>query len=81
MPAKLDLFEDVLAYVQFACPRLSIDWGDSFNVPVLTSYEATLLCQSSGGKGCGGCECKGYSHPMDYYAYDSGGGHTPNFKP
>lgn len=39
MPAKLELFsgdddegECVGGWVQFACPRLSIDWGESFRV-------------------------------------------------
>lgn len=27
------------AWVQVACPRLSVDWGHFFNRPVLTSYE------------------------------------------
>ena len=27
------------AWVQVACPRLSVDWGHFFDRPVLTSYE------------------------------------------
>ncbi len=27
------------AWVQIACPRLSVDWGHFFDRPVLTSYE------------------------------------------
>jgi hypothetical protein len=27
------------AWVQIACPRLSVDWGHFFDKPVLTSYE------------------------------------------
>lgn len=29
-PAKLQLFDDVDAWIQVACPRLSIDWGKAF---------------------------------------------------
>jgi 2-(3-amino-3-carboxypropyl)histidine synthase len=42
-PAKLALFAGVGAWVQVACPRLSIDWGESFAKPLLTPYEA-LVC-------------------------------------
>ena len=30
------------AWVQVACPRLSIDWGHAFGVPLLTPYEAEV---------------------------------------
>ena len=49
------------AWVQIACPRLSIDWGDGFGgVPVLTPYEAMVTLGAappwwrSGGGGGGG---------------------------
>ena len=43
-PAKLRLFgPDVEAWIQVACPRLSIDWGEGFDVPVLTPYEG-MVC-------------------------------------
>ncbi|KAK3737465.1 hypothetical protein QZH41_008349, partial [Actinostola sp. cb2023] len=38
-PDKLKLFEDVDAWVQVACPRLSIDWGTAFSKPLLSPYE------------------------------------------
>ncbi|XP_034280383.2 2-(3-amino-3-carboxypropyl)histidine synthase subunit 1 isoform X1 [Pantherophis guttatus] len=38
-PSKLKLFPDVEAWVQVACPRLSIDWGEAFEKPLLTPYE------------------------------------------
>ena len=39
-PAKVAAVgADVEAWVQVACPRLSIDWGDAFSAPMLTSYE------------------------------------------
>ncbi len=31
-PARLALLEGVEAFVQVACPRLSIDWGHAFTV-------------------------------------------------
>lgn len=73
-PAKLNLFSGVDIWVQFACPRLSIDWGSAFNVPILTPYEAIWGSDSNTPK-------KYEGHPMDYYAYDSLGPHTPNYKP
>ncbi|ODN04782.1 Diphthamide biosynthesis protein 1 [Orchesella cincta] len=33
MPAKLELFKTVTAWVQFCCPRLSIDWGTRSQCP------------------------------------------------
>uniref|UniRef100_UPI00398F889E 2-(3-amino-3-carboxypropyl)histidine synthase subunit 1 isoform X2 n=1 Tax=Pristiophorus japonicus TaxID=55135 RepID=UPI00398F889E len=38
-PDKLRLFQEVDAWVQVACPRLSIDWGKAFSRPLLTPYE------------------------------------------
>ncbi|KFP21185.1 Diphthamide biosynthesis protein 1, partial [Egretta garzetta] len=40
-PSKLQLFPDVDAWVQVACPRLSIDWGEAFSKPLLTPYEVS----------------------------------------
>uniref|UniRef100_A0A663MKB8 2-(3-amino-3-carboxypropyl)histidine synthase subunit 1 n=1 Tax=Athene cunicularia TaxID=194338 RepID=A0A663MKB8_ATHCN len=40
-PSKLRLFPDVDAWVQVACPRLSIDWGEAFSKPLLTPYEVS----------------------------------------
>ena len=31
VPLQLELFEDVEAWIQIACPRLSIDWGTAFS--------------------------------------------------
>lgn len=39
-PSKLALFTDVDAWIQVACPRLSIDWGYAFEKPLLSPYEA-----------------------------------------
>ncbi|XP_044487741.1 2-(3-amino-3-carboxypropyl)histidine synthase subunit 1 [Mangifera indica] len=70
-PGRVALFEDsVDAWIQIACPRLSIDWGDAFGKPLLTAFEAeialglipgwwerSLLVNSGCGKdnSCGGC--------------------------
>lgn len=72
-PDKLKLFEDVDAWVQIACPRLSIDWGTAFNKPLLTPYElaVALGCCSSQWK-------EGGVYPMDYYANESSGPWTVN---
>jgi 2-(3-amino-3-carboxypropyl)histidine synthase len=32
----------VQAWVQVACPRLSIDWGEGFTKPTLTPFEAMV---------------------------------------
>ena len=40
-PGKLALFKDVEAWVQIACPRLSIYWGTAFDKPLLSPYELT----------------------------------------
>ena len=32
----------VEAWIQVCCPRLSIDWGHAFTVPLLTPYEAEV---------------------------------------
>ncbi|XP_010266635.1 PREDICTED: diphthamide biosynthesis protein 1 [Nelumbo nucifera] len=40
---RIALFGDsVDAWVQIACPRLSIDWGESFSKPLLTPFEAEI---------------------------------------
>lgn len=42
-PQRIALFEDsVDAWIQIACPRLSIDWGDAFLKPLLTPFEAEI---------------------------------------
>ncbi|KAD4178552.1 hypothetical protein R6Q59_022150 [Mikania micrantha] len=42
-PARIALFGDsVDAWIQIACPRLSIDWGDAFIKPLLTPFEAEI---------------------------------------
>lgn len=63
-PSKLALFADVDAWIQVACPRLSIDWGYAFNTPLLSPYEAEVAFNDA--------EWSDSTYPMDYYA-NSGG--------
>lgn len=43
-PQKLAMMsKDVDAWVQIACPRLSIDWGDEFEKPTLHPYEVCFM--------------------------------------
>ncbi|KAK9333263.1 putative diphthamide synthesis protein-domain-containing protein [Lipomyces starkeyi] len=77
-PQKLAEFEHLDAFVQVACPRLSIDWGYAFAKPLLTPYEACIAFGDTemwsaledvvSGRG------EGYR--MDYYSRD-GLGRTP----
>ncbi|KAK9713170.1 hypothetical protein RND81_06G008500 [Saponaria officinalis] len=42
-PVRIALFEDSIdAWIQIACPRLSIDWGEAFERPLLNSFEAEI---------------------------------------
>ncbi|KAM7252044.1 hypothetical protein ACFE04_023927 [Oxalis oulophora] len=42
-PMRVELFENAVdAWIQIACPRLSIDWGDAFKKPLLTTFEAEI---------------------------------------
>lgn len=74
-PSKLDLFGQIDAFVQIACPRLSIDWGSAFAKPFLTPYEMAVAI--------GDAEWRknDASYPMDFYASASLGPWTPNHKP
>lgn len=68
-PGKLKMFEDVDAWVQVACPRLSIDWGLAFEKPLLSPYELAVALDESRWQAV---------YPMDYYANDSLGPWTVN---
>jgi 2-(3-amino-3-carboxypropyl)histidine synthase len=67
-PDKLKQFGDacVDAWIQVACPRLSIDWGESYSVPLLSSYEAFKIWSSQDDLGTD------FEIPMDYYSNDAG---------
>ncbi|KNA10518.1 hypothetical protein SOVF_143700 [Spinacia oleracea] len=42
-PTRIALFEDSIdAWIQIACPRLSIDWGEAFHRPLLNPFEAEI---------------------------------------
>ncbi|CAG9104537.1 unnamed protein product [Plutella xylostella] len=73
-PNKLSLF-DLDAFVQVACPRLSIDWGTAFPKPLLTPYEFSVSLGNSKWMKEDG------TYPMDFYSNDSLGPWTPNYKP
>ncbi|GBG31349.1 2-3-amino-3-carboxypropylhistidine synthase subunit 1 [Hondaea fermentalgiana] len=63
-PAKLALLESsVDAWVQIACPRLSIDWGEAFSKPLLTPYECFVAF--------GEAEWREV-YPQDFYSKGSG---------
>ncbi|XP_062816115.1 2-(3-amino-3-carboxypropyl)histidine synthase subunit 1 isoform X2 [Anolis carolinensis] len=68
-PQKLGLFPEVEAWVQVACPRLSIDWGEAFPKPLLTPYEAAVALQQIEWQ---------ETYPMDFYAAQSLGPWTVN---
>jgi 2-(3-amino-3-carboxypropyl)histidine synthase len=62
-PGKLARFRDVDAWVQVACPRLSIDWGYAFPEPLLSPYEAMVCFERTVWKPV---------YPMDFYRENSG---------
>lgn len=68
-PGKLAMFEDMDAFIQIACPRLSIDWGYAFAKPLLTPYEASVVFESVAWQDV---------YPMDFYSNDSLGPWTVN---
>lgn len=83
-PTKLELFQNIDAFVQIACPRLSIDWGTAFNKPLLTPFELAVTLGDSIWRldapenlDVNNME----SYPMDFYAAKSLGKWTPNHKP
>lgn len=73
-PDKLQLFDGIEAFVQIACPRLSIDWGGAFKKPLLNPYELSVVLEDTKWLS------KDDSYPMDFYANESLGPWTPNFR-
>ena len=74
-PGKLAMMSDIDAWVQIACPRLSIDWGYAFPRPLLSPYEALVALGVRDapwleeGEGKASSERKGANvYPMDFYA-------------
>jgi len=68
-PGKLALMADVEAWVQIACPRLSIDWGYAFQRPLLSPYEALVALGVREANWMGDkAEESEKSYPMDFYS-------------
>ena len=79
-PDKLKIFKSIGAWVQVACPRLSIDWGMAFSKPVLTPYESAVSIGIAKAE-WQTSDVEKTNYPMDFYANDSLGPWTPNYKP
>ncbi|CAM9161626.1 unnamed protein product [Discosporangium mesarthrocarpum] len=62
-PAKLAAFTNIDAWIQIACPRLSVDWGHFFDKPLLSPYEADVALGEIAWRDL---------YPMDFYANGSG---------
>ena len=59
-PEKLKLFKDIDAWVQVACPRLSINWSSAFDNPLLqTQHEASVALKVATLED---------DNPIDFYA-------------
>jgi len=67
-PDKLRALPHIQAWVQVACPRLSIDWGAGFDKPLLTPFELEVALQDRPWPA---------AYPMDFYR--SGGGPWTNY--
>lgn len=70
-PAKLAALAargGVDAWVQIACPRLSIDWGAEFKGPTLNPYEAFVALGAAPAWWDPGAP----DYPMDYYSSEGG---------
>lgn len=81
-PTKLELFRDIDAFVQVACPRLSIDWGTAFPKPLLTPYELSVVLGDARWSIANEKQVvQDENYPMDFYASKSLGYWTPNHKP
>ncbi|ELP84499.1 diphthamide biosynthesis protein, putative [Entamoeba invadens IP1] len=57
----LESYKEVQVWIQVACPRLSIDWGDNYRQVLMTPYEAFLAFGNP-------CESKLDYIPMDNWA-------------
>lgn len=70
----LKIFPSVDVWVQVACPRLSIDWGSFFEQPLLNPYEYSQSIKMF----LNPAKNPDKDYPMDFYAKNSSGDHTPN---
>lgn len=66
-PSKLSKIKGVDAWIQVACPRLSIDWGYAFEKPLLSPYEACVALEDIEYQSV---------YPMDFYAKSNLGNWT-----
>lgn len=74
LPSQLACMTNVDAWVQVACPRLSIDWGQYLTTdnktPVLNPYEVLVAVGEQEYRS---------TYPMDYYS--NAGGPWANYHP
>ena len=68
-PTKVKLFftKSYDAVIQIACPRLSIDWGSQYTLPLLNPYEAEVMLETAEW-----IENNNKPYPMDHYAMGAG---------
>lgn len=59
---KIEKFPQCEAFVQIACPRLSIDWSNQFDKPMITPFELYVAMNKTHWN----------QYPMDYYSYNGG---------
>jgi len=62
-PQRLALFPSVECWIQVACPRLSMDWGEAYKKPLLTPFEAHVAFGNHSYRDV---------YPMDYYSNKGG---------
>ena len=74
LPDKIARFKNVDAWVQIACPRLSIDWGHHYEKPLLSTFEAFAMFEEAKFP-----SKPGENYPMDFYS-DEGGPWTNYWK-
>lgn len=82
-PEKLSKFHDTVdAWVQVACPRLSIDWGHTFfeGRPLLSPYELNVALGHA-VEFWEGDDLEAKQYPMDFYSKNSSGPWTVNYTP
>lgn len=60
-PGNLLKYSEVDAWVEIACPRLAIDWGDDYPVALLNPYEAFVAFRNLP-----------MDYPMDNYMFNGG---------
>lgn len=60
-PQALLKYPQIDAWIEIACPRLAIDWGDDYPVPLLNPYECFVAMKDLP-----------MDYPMDNYMYNGG---------